>query len=111
MSLLKVLNNKKKENKKMQRISSAKKIGSAGAAGLLLGLAAGMLFAPKSGEETRNQIKDSKDKVTDYIKTKKEKFTKEDVNEVEDNNEEVISEDINEEVNEVVENNEEQIQE
>lgn len=107
MSLLKILDNKKKQNNKKQRVSSAKKIGGAGAAGLVLGLAAGVLFAPKSGKETREQIKDNKDKVTDYIKTKKEIFTKEEVAEVLENNEETNEE----EVTEVVENNEEQIEE
>jgi gas vesicle protein len=40
--------------------------------GLGLGVAVGMLFAPKSGEETRDFIKQKADEGTDYIKRRGE---------------------------------------
>ncbi len=40
--------------------------------GLGLGVAAGMLFAPKSGEETRDFLRQKADEGTDFIKRRSE---------------------------------------
>jgi gas vesicle protein len=40
--------------------------------GLGLGVAAGMLFAPKSGEETRDYLRSKADEGTDFIKRRTE---------------------------------------
>ena len=42
--------------------------------GLGLGVAAGVLFAPKSGQETRAFLKDRADEGTDYVKRRGEEL-------------------------------------
>lgn len=42
--------------------------------GLGIGVAVGILFAPKSGEETRHLIRSKADEGTDYIKKRGEEF-------------------------------------
>lgn len=45
--------------------------------GAALGAGLALLYAPQSGEETRKQIKDGYDKLSDDVKEKSEKFAKE----------------------------------
>lgn len=47
---------------------SKKKIFGALAVGTVLGVGAGVLFAPKKGSETRKDIKDKTDKLIDKVK-------------------------------------------
>lgn len=77
MSLLKKIEEKRK---KQRRAEKNKKVAIAGlgvAVGALAGSAAGVLFAPKSGKETREDIaeksKVAKDKLNDGVQATKEK--------------------------------------
>ena len=42
--------------------------------GLGIGVAAGILFAPKAGEETRRLIRDKADEGKDYVRRRSEEF-------------------------------------
>ena len=49
------------------RYATAKMIGVMFVGGVVLGAVAGLLFAPKSGRETRREIKDSATKVKEEV--------------------------------------------
>lgn len=68
MSLKEVLNKAKKEKKKAQAIDTAKKVGVGLGVGAAIGTAAGVLLAPKSGEETRKDIADAAKNAAESIK-------------------------------------------
>ena len=42
--------------------------------GLGIGVAAGILFAPKAGDETRRMLRDKADEGTDYVRRRGEEF-------------------------------------
>ena len=62
--------NRKKEIQRKSKIKTAKKIFFGTAAGSLGGLLGGLLFSPKSGKETRNDIAKSSKDITNNIKEK-----------------------------------------
>lgn len=66
MGLYKLIEKKKKEQKRKENIKTLK----IAAATTLLGTAAGVLFAPKSGEETREDIKVKANELADSAKLK-----------------------------------------
>ena len=66
MGLYKIIEKKKKE----QRKKVAKVTGMSIVSGVAAGALAGVLFAPKSGKETRKDIKEKSIEVANQIKTK-----------------------------------------
>ncbi|APC41671.1 YtxH domain-containing protein [Clostridium estertheticum] len=62
--------NRKIEMKKQARIRTAKKVAIGTVAGSLSGLLGGLLFSPKSGKETRDDIVKSSKDITNNIKEK-----------------------------------------
>ncbi len=62
-----------KEKRRKQRIQNAKTLAIGISAAAAAGLAAGILFAPKSGKETRNDIKE---KTKEVVENTKEAVTK-----------------------------------
>lgn len=73
MGLLKKLENSKKERLRRERINLAKKIAAGTAAGIVAGSAGGILLAPKSGKETREDIANTANTVA--VKTSQIKDT------------------------------------
>lgn len=73
MGLLKKLENIKKERLRKERINLAKKIAAGTAAGIVAGSAGGILLAPKSGKETREDIANTANTVA--VKTSEIKDT------------------------------------
>lgn len=61
---------KQREIERKKRLDTASKVGLGLALGSLVGSALGVLFAPKSGKETREDIKDIAEKSVDTIKAK-----------------------------------------
>jgi gas vesicle protein len=59
MSIKEVLYNAKRKKKQAQTIDTAKKVGMGLGIGAAIGSALGVLFAPKSGKETRKDITDT----------------------------------------------------
>ena len=59
MSIKEVLNKAKRKKKQAQTIDAAKKVGMGLGLGAAIGSALGVLFAPKSGKETRKDIADT----------------------------------------------------
>lgn len=72
MFILRMIENEKKKNRRKKNIKLAKNIGT----GLTIGAAMGVLLAPKSGEETRDDIKyktkEFSNNIKDTIDNKKE---------------------------------------
>lgn len=92
MSLLKLIEEKKKRKVKEARINASKNIAFGALAGIITGAVAGVLLAPKSGKETRSDISKkadnvknsmnsninkAKSKINEYLETKKNKRLKE----------------------------------
>ncbi len=77
MSLRDIIINANKEKERRKRIEATKRIATGATVGISLGLALGVLFAPKSGKETREDIKEglhsAKDSLAEASKTIKEK--------------------------------------
>lgn len=87
MSLAKLIEEKRKAKSRKEKAKTTKNIAVGATVGILAGLAGGVLFAPKAGKETRDSLKESatdlsltakdktievKNKVTQYIKEKKD---------------------------------------
>lgn len=87
MSLDKLIGKNKKEKTKKEINKKTKNIAVGATLGILAGIAGGILFAPKSGKETRESLKEStnsltitakdktvevKNKISTYLKEKKE---------------------------------------
>lgn len=70
MSIYKLIENKKKEKKKKEQIKLAKIATVTAVVGASVGTAAGILFAPKSGKETRADIVDKSKLVKEDICSK-----------------------------------------
>ncbi|MGH4124184.1 MAG: YtxH domain-containing protein [Clostridium sp.] len=70
MIVTKWYDKKKKEKQRKLRIQTAKKILIGTAAGSVSGLLGGLLFSPKSGKETREDIANSSKELTNNIKEK-----------------------------------------
>ena len=101
MKLIDLLNERKRKAERQEKVDTAKKI----ALGTAIGAITGILFAPKSGKETREDIvkktkdttetvtksvkdsvesiKDTKDKIQEEIKEKVKEFKERDMIEVE----------------------------
>jgi uncharacterized phage protein (TIGR02220 family) len=70
MILTKWYEKRKKEKQRKLKIETAKKILIGTAAGSVSGLLGGILFSPKSGKETREDIANSSKEITNNIKEK-----------------------------------------
>ena len=68
MSIREVLNRAKKGKKKARAVETAKKVGTGLGVGAAIGSAIGVLFAPKSGKETRQDIADTAKSSVENIK-------------------------------------------
>ncbi|WP_297436386.1 YtxH domain-containing protein [uncultured Clostridium sp.] len=90
MRLSQLLEEKRKAKKRQAMAKTAKTVGIAAAIGTSIGAIGGLLFAPKSGKETREDIKntaidaneklkvkasDAKVKLSETIKSQKENLT------------------------------------
>ena len=67
MSICRIIEKKKKEQKRKQNIKIAKAAGTTALIGTALGITAGLLFAPKSGKEIRKDITEKTVKTKDDI--------------------------------------------
>jgi len=74
MILTKWYEKRKKEKQRKLKIQTAKKILIGTAAGSVSGLLGGILFSPKSGKETREDIANSTKDITNNIKEKTVEF-------------------------------------
>lgn len=72
----KILEEKRKEKKKEEVIDTAKKIAGGAAVGTTIGALTGVLFAPKSGKETREDIVGKNKELIEKGKKKIEDITK-----------------------------------
>lgn len=70
MILSKLYEKKRKEKLRKLRIQTAKKVFVGTVAGSLSGLLGGLLFSPKSGKETREDIASTSKDITNNIKSK-----------------------------------------
>lgn len=70
MGLYKLLDNKRKEKKRKQNMKLAKIATVTTAVGLAAGTLSGVLLAPKSGKETRQDIKEKSSEIGEKVKVK-----------------------------------------
>lgn len=70
MILSKMYEKRKKEKQRKLKMQTAKKVLLGTVAGSLSGLLGGLLFSPKSGKETREDIATTSKDITDNIKNK-----------------------------------------
>lgn len=77
MSLKDYFIEKQRMIERKKRLESAKKLGTGLTIGALIGSAAGVLFAPKSGEETRRDISDAALKANEQLKEKSKELSNE----------------------------------
>ena len=68
MSIKEVLNRAKRGKRKAKAVETAKKVGTGLGVGAAIGSALGVLFAPKSGKETRQDIADTAKTSVENIK-------------------------------------------
>ena len=69
MKLNELINAKRKEKERQQKIKTVKTAATTAAVGTVLGAIGALLFAPKSGKETRENIAEVSKKVNDELKT------------------------------------------
>lgn len=60
----------KKAKAKKENIQTSKKIAVGATVGILAGVASGILLAPKTGKETREELKKSANNLSDTVKEK-----------------------------------------
>lgn len=94
MKLNELINAKKKEKERKEKLKIAKAAATTAAVGTVLGALGGLLFAPKSGKKTREEIADASKKFNEEIKvkavktkevlTEKTKNSKDNINEARD---------------------------
>lgn len=72
MNLTKLIDQKRKDKLKKERAKKAKGIAIGTTLGITAGLASGLLFAPKSGKETREGLKKSASDLNSTFKNKTE---------------------------------------
>ena len=70
MSLSKIIEKKKKEKELQQKKKNAKNLAMGATLGVAIGAISGVLFAPKSGKETRENIKKTSSDINDTVKEK-----------------------------------------
>ncbi|MGG5460523.1 YtxH domain-containing protein [Clostridium sp. B9] len=70
MSLSRLIEEKRKAKARVERNKKAKVAVTGAAVGTLAGVLGGLLFAPKSGKETRNDIKEGSKKAVQKINDK-----------------------------------------
>ena len=75
MGLYSIIENKKKEQKRRERNKIAKVAAVTTVVGAAVGVASGVLFAPKSGKETREDIKVKSQELTENLKEKTSEAT------------------------------------
>ena len=100
MSLAKLIEEKRKAKNRKENTKKTKNIAVGATVGILAGIAGGFLFAPKAGKETRDSLKESasnisttakdktmevKNKVSEYLKDKKDEKVRLDAAIKEDN--------------------------
>ena len=68
MKLNKVIEEKRKQKERARKIESTKKFAVGTAIGTAIGAAAGVLLAPKSGKETRDDIANKSKEVGETVK-------------------------------------------
>lgn len=67
MSLAKKIEEKRKAKERARKIETVKNVGIGVATGVVAGAVGGVLLAPKSGKETREDIKEAGAKVTEKV--------------------------------------------
>ncbi|MDU3406444.1 YtxH domain-containing protein [Clostridium sp.] len=70
MNLSKLIEQKKKEKAKKEKAKVAKNLALGATIGVAAGLASGLLFAPKSGKDTRQSLKKTANDLNNTIKSK-----------------------------------------
>ena len=70
MILSKIIEQKKREKKLAQKKKNAKNLAIGAAIGIATGAVSGILLAPKSGKETRDNIKRTSSDINDTVKEK-----------------------------------------
>jgi gas vesicle protein len=70
MNLTNLIEQKKKEKAKKEKAKVAKNVALGATIGVAAGLASGLLFAPKSGKDTRKSLKKTANDLNNTIKTK-----------------------------------------
>ena len=70
MSLLKIIEQKKKEKELAKKKKNAKNLAISAAIGVATGAVSGILLAPKSGKETRDDIKRTSSDINHTVKEK-----------------------------------------
>lgn len=70
MSIREYFENKKREAEKAKKREIVKKFGLGAVVGTMIGSVTGILFAPKSGKETRKDISDTAIKTGKHLKQK-----------------------------------------
>jgi gas vesicle protein len=77
MKLLKIIDDSRKKKEKAKKVKAAKKMATAATVGSAVGAIAGVLLAPKSGKETRqdivNNVKSTSENVRNSARDIKEK--------------------------------------
>lgn len=68
MKMLKNIKNKRYRKRKKEKIKSLKQVATGVVAGSTIGVTAGVLFAPKSGKETRADIANEAKELSDKSK-------------------------------------------
>ncbi len=70
MNLTNLIEQKRKEKAKKEKARVAKNVALGATIGVAAGLASGLLFAPKSGRDTRDSLKKTANDLNNTIKTK-----------------------------------------
>ena len=70
MGLAELIEQKKKAKNKKEMTKKTKNLAVGATVGILAGIAGGILFAPKSGKETRESLKESTSELTTTAKDK-----------------------------------------
>lgn len=74
MKIVEMMEKKKREKAKRERIKLAKKVSAGAAAGVVAGAISGILLAPKSGKETQEDIAKTAKDLGENIKNKTVEF-------------------------------------
>lgn len=74
MKIFEMVENKKKEKLRREKIKLAKKVTAGAAAGVLAGALSGVLLAPKSGKETQADLAKAAKDLSENVKTKSAEF-------------------------------------
>jgi len=70
MKIREMLENKKKQKARREKVKAVKRVAAGAAAGIAAGAVGGVLLAPKSGKETREDIAKTAKDLGENVKTK-----------------------------------------